>query len=653
MELFNLVTQKKDLDVILRDLLLLGFIEFRNAFEEIDESNFTLSMMEENAEEIVDMLEIRHYKKNPEFRKTKDKIEYILKGIDFKPSIKEEYMRGDYSFDYVNERVQKIYNHFKELTDEIEELTKRMERIEKFTCHTCLVGIDINLSELMNLKNFTVKWGSLTRQNRLKIEKNYENISAAVMRIGTDKERDIYIVVSPKEIEIETDRILRSVDFLEIEPAYEYLDYPKIMEKKIIHVKQEIKARLKDLREVSLDYIGNYRVELNRCYSRVIMEEKVEQIKEKIATTKNFIYLSAWIPRENRISIENYFKQYKDGIILTFREVDQLDSLRTVPTSLKNSILFRPFEELVKMYGTPSYDELDPTMFFALSYMLLFGAMFGDLGQGLVIFLAGLFIAGKFNKNYGGILSRLGVSSMIFGIVYDSFFGYEHLISKVLPGISYIRPLENINTILFTAISVGIVLLVLSFIFSIINKLRRKEIQEGLFGRNGVAGLSLFLSALLLVLDKAVNISLIPSGLLVLVIVLSVVLIVIREPLTNIILKVRPLYHETAGEYYVESGFDIFETFLSLLSNSVSFIRVGAFALNHVGLFVAFHTMAHIIGNLAGNIAMFIIGNLMVIFLEGLIVFIQGLRLVYYEMFSKYYKGEGILYSPDFIINKE
>ena len=195
--------------------------------------------------------------------------------------------------------------------------------------------------------------------------------------------------------------------------------------------------------------------------------------------------------------------------------------------------------------------------------------------------------------------------------------------------------------------------MVLSFIFSIINKLRRKEIQEGLFGRNGVAGLSLFLSALLLVLDKAVNISLIPSGLLVLVIVLSVVLIVIREPLTNIILKVRPLYHETAGEYYVESGFDIFETFLSLLSNSVSFIRVGAFALNHVGLFVAFHTMAHIIGNLAGNIAMFIIGNLMVIFLEGLIVFIQGLRLVYYEMFSKYYKGEGILYSPDFIINKE
>ena len=99
----------------------------------------------------------------------------------------------------------------------------------------------------------------------------------------------------------------------------------------------------------------------------------------------------------------------------------------------------------------------------------------------------------------------------------------------------------------------------------------------------------------------------------------------------------------------MESGFDIFETFLSLLSNSISFIRVGAFALNHVGLFIAFHTMAHIIGSFAGNVSMFILGNLMVIFLEGLIVLIQGLRLIYYEMFSKYYKGEGILFKPEFI----
>ena len=91
----------------------------------------------------------------------------------------------------------------------------------------------------------------------------------------------------------------------------------------------------------------------------------------------------------------------------------------------------------------------------------------------------------------------------------------------------------------------------------------------------------------------------------------------------------------------MESGFELLETFLSMLSNGISFIRVGAFALNHVGLFIAFHTIASMIGTRVGDILLFIIGNVVVLALEGLIVFIQGLRLIYYEMFSKYYTGDG------------
>ncbi len=126
------------------------------------------------------------------------------------------------------------------------------------------------------------------------------------------------------------------------------------------------------------------------------------------------------------------------------------------------------------------------------------------------------------------------------------------------------------------------------------------------------------------------------------VIFVTIVAIIFREPVANLILKHRPLYHESLRSITLKVDLIYLETFLSLLSNSISFIRVGAFALNHVGLFIAFHTMASIIGGAMGNISMFIIGNLLVIFLEGLIVFIQGLRLVYYEMFSKYFTGDGI-----------
>ena len=127
---------------------------------------------------------------------------------------------------------------------------------------------------------------------------------------------------------------------------------------------------------------------------------------------------------------------------------------------------------------------------------------------------------------------------------------------------------------------------------------------------------------------------------------ISIILLIFKEPLNNILNK-DEFSTQIDREYYIESGFNIFETFLSIFSNCISFIRVGAFAINHVGLFLAFKTLANIIGSTSGNIIMFILGNVIIIGLEGLIVFIQGLRLFYYELFSKYYSGDGILFQPE------
>lgn len=125
-----------------------------------------------------------------------------------------------------------------------------------------------------------------------------------------------------------------------------------------------------------------------------------------------------------------------------------------------------------------------------------------------------------------------------------------------------------------------------------------------------------------------------------------------KKPLTALLFRQPAVYHEGKKEYYIEGGFDLVETLLSLLSNTISFIRVGAFALNHVGLFLAFTTMANLSNNRAIGAVILIAGNIIIIGLEGLIVFIQGLRLEYYELFSKYYTGDGIAYSP-FKLNLE
>lgn len=648
MTMFNLVAEKDQLDPVLRDMLLMGFVQLKSAFEDINENNFTLSVMEENAEEIADLVEIGHCGKNPDLRGLREKLDYILETTGLEPMVDPEQMRGRYTFEEIREPVERIHTHFKELMDETALRREQLQRLERFDCRNCLEGIRVDLGELAGLKHFSIRWGYLSPQNRQKIVRNYENISAAVMHIGTQEDKELYLVVCPREIEAEADRILRSVEFEPIEPPSEYLDEPEAMLRKMEHARREIRARLKVLSEIARDYVSGYRETLIRCHNRLLMEEQLESVKERVAATNHFFYLSAWIPRVLQVSIENYFAPYGDRVILTFRDVSSLPETVVVPTRLRNNILFRPFEVLVHMYGTPSYDELDPTAFFGISYMLLFGAMFGDLGQGLVLLLAGLLLQSR-SPLYGGILARLGCASMLFGFIFDSFFGYEEMISRFLPGFPYFRPMENINTVLGISIGIGIALLTLSYSFSIINKVSRREWEEGLLGRNGLAGLVLFVSILLAALSRLAGLDGIPQMPLIILAITGAMAILLREPLGSLLAGRRPLYHEAAGSYYVESGFDLFETFLSLLSNSVSFIRVGAFTLNHVGLFVAFHTMAQIIGTAAGNVAMFLIGNLMVICLEGLIVFIQGLRLVYYEMFSKYYKGEGVLFRPDTI----
>jgi len=647
MDLFNLVMMKEDSNEILRELILLECIEFKDTFKDIDDSNFILAMKEENKDRIIDIVDISRCDRNKDLKDTKERILYILNKINFEPEIDGNYMGGNYTFESVKNKIDIIYNHFKELADEIDALNKKIEAIENFSWVNKLKGLDINFKQFLKLENFVVKWGYLTKENRKKIANNYENISAVVVHIGADSDKEIYLVISPKELELETNRILRSVNFHEIEPLIEYFDYPEIMVKNISKEKNEIKKRLKTLNEVSKEYINKYQIELNRCYSRMIMEEKIDLIKEKIVMSEHLIYLSAWIPSEDKKRVNNYFEPYDERIILTMREAKGLDSRVKIPTKLKNNFIFRPFEELVKMYGVPDYNEIDPTMFFAIGYMLLFGGMFGDLGQGFLIFLAGIIIGIKKNKNYGGILARLGIASMIFGIAYDSFFGYENVISKFLPNLKYFRPLENINEVLIISIFVGVILLTISFLFSITNKLKQNDIEEGVFGRNGIVGMTLFLSLFIIVVEKVTLTTYISISVLTWIVVVAVLLIVVKQPLANIVKGKRPLYKEKASEYYVESGFNILETFLSILSNSISFIRVGAFAINHVGLFIAFHTIAHMIGGVKGSISMFIVGNIIVIFLEGLIVFIQGLRLMYYELFSKYYNGDGEIFSQE------
>jgi V/A-type H+-transporting ATPase subunit I len=326
----------------------------------------------------------------------------------------------------------------------------------------------------------------------------------------------------------------------------------------------------------------------------------------------------------------------REDITLTAEEPKEVRGLKP-PTILRNNWFFKPFEAIVTMYGLPAHNEFDPTVLVALTYILMFGAMFGDVGQGAVIGLAGLYMYFGRKSRLGWVLACVGASSIVFGFLYGSVFGNEHLLKPV-----WKAPMENINQLLIIAVGYGAVIIVLSIVISIINSIKAKDYGRLIFDRNGLAGLVFYAGALTAVLLALTGKAKLPVPLIAGVLLVPLLLMLFREKLEKLILK---HHHDGNGGSFVEGFFEVFETVLGFLSNTISFVRVSAFALSHAGLALAIWTLYDMAAG-AGKIVVLIIGNLLIIGLEGLIVGIQCMRLQFYEMFSRFFSGDGREFKP-------
>lgn len=447
----------------------------------------------------------------------------------------------------------------------------------------------------------------------------------------TDKvknSKENYLLVYPKQVKEDIARAVNTMGFIDKEIPDQ--DLSSINEE-IENVDKEladIDSKIKQIKTSNKEVVDNLPNSLEYY-------EKSDELVSKMARGNKYLYLTGWVPDSKIDDFKDLSEKYYDTTVTVKDETNQAP-----PTKLKNNKLFRPFEFLVNMYGAPNYNELDPTPFFAISYMLLYGMMFGDLGQGLVFVLLS-FLVDKKNKTFGSLIRRIGFSACFFGLMYGSVFGIETLIPALL-----IKPFDNIMKVLIASVAFGIGLLLIAYCLGIYNKLvKQKNIEEGIFGKEGFAGLMMMTSFVILILN-IVNINVIPKNVGVVMLIASIVMIIFSKPIAAKIEKRDEVYESTAFDYYVESSFSIIEALLSVFSNLVSFTRVGAFAINHVGLYMAFEVMSKIAGGGIKGIIILILGNILIIGLEGMIVFIQGLRLEFYEMFSKYYQGNGRKFRP-------
>jgi V/A-type H+-transporting ATPase subunit I len=531
------------------------------------------------------------------------------------------------------ETIQRIRRSLKVDLEHKKELRKQIIPIQ---------NLDVQVDRLFHFEYMRFRFGKMPKDGFEKLIKYIENLDTITYKISEENENVYVMYFTPHSQVGNIDSLFASLFFERIWISEDVKGLPKEALKRLNEEIEELEGRIAMLDKDSQDFVERNFERLQELYNFTIQLNEVYNVRQFALHSKEAFYLTGWIP----LSQVNEFKKMVDeiGNVSCIIEDDDAVKKTTPPTRLKNNRFFQPFETLVQMYGTPGYNELDPTTFLAITYMLFFGIMFGDVGQGLVIALLGGLLFKKKQNMLGKIAVYIGIVSAIAGIFYGSLFGNEEILREALPFIPMINPMDYKIPVLGVAVGFGIVLLIIAMILNIINAYKQENYSKMLLDRNGIIGLIFYLTIIYLVFAIVMQIE---YSIIIMIFFLVAPLVVMffEHPLSNLMSRKKQIFPKNKSGFVIETLFELIETLLSILSNTMSFIRIGAFALNHIGFFMAFHALADIVGG-TGSIGVMILGNILIIVLEGLIVAIQGIRLEYYELFSKFFEGNGTEFKP-------
>lgn len=449
---------------------------------------------------------------------------------------------------------------------------------------------------------------------------------------------------------------LKTLGVTPAEVSQEISDSPaqarEALENRLHQLKAEIETHRENL------------VNLHRCNGGALatMQQQlnnalaVARAQQKFGKSTHLYCISGWLPDNQADEVAQLVDNVTSGTAVVEMVRPQDDERvqvgnEIVPVKFMPNPILKPFQQLVTNFGAPRYGDMDPSLFVALSFVLMFGIMFGDLGQGAVVVALGLWLRRTRNpaltafRDGGTLLVFCGVSAMIFGLLYGSVFGYENeAFMKPL----WLSPIHDVTRLLICAVGFGVIAISVGIVMNILNKMRTGHYFEGVFDRFGVIGIIFYWGALGIGLKAAKAGELNPTQAII-VIVVPLALLFIREPLHNV-LRHRDPFRGGLVNILVEACVETMETLTAFLGGTVSFVRIGVMALSHACLCFVTYVIADTLHDLplggVWSLLVVVLGNIVIIVLEGMIAMVQAIRLEYYELFSKYFSGDGVMYAP-------
>ncbi len=579
------------------------------------------------------------------------RLENLRRSLEFPPA-KTDLKPAEMSLEQAENNIRSLEEQAGELLQRRQQLQQRLAEMATIGEQISdLGGFDLPLDQPSDSSFLHFVTGSLPAKDFVKLE-TVGNV--ALLPLAERNGRQILIALTNRQNRPELDRALQQAGFQpEKLPVVAGATTAALSEQNQ-REQEQATVELEELNAKLQTLVEKFSPAWMQIQAVASTERHLLEAEQNFPRTESSILVTGWVPSADVLKLAQRVQEITNGhCIIEATPAEKLDD-EEIPVLLRHPRLLRPFALLVTAYGLPQYRELEPTLFVAVSYLLMFGMMFGDVGHGFVFALGGLILLLTNRRaalrDVGLLLPFAGGSSMIFGALYGSCFGLEQFKKYAL----WHDPLAgDPMSLMMAGIKIGIVMISLGLVLNIINRFRHGDFTGALLDKFGAAGAVFYWLALALFVKYA---AIRAHGLFTPVILLLAALAVawmLKEPIQ--IWRGRHASNAAepggASTVVMESFVSVFEGLLSYFANTISFVRLAAYAMSHAALLLSACMIAADVkhfstGGTFLSVLVIILGNAVAIVLEGIVASVQALRLEYYEFFGKFFSGGGQPFQP-------